>query len=194
LSRRECGACTLCCKLVPVVVLNKEAGQRCKHQSRKGCSVYKHLALISPECRIWNCQWLGDSEGSGLRRPDHCHYVVDVMPDFVGIEPHDGGAVITMPCRQVWIDPDYPDAHRDPALRRWAERQAVERGEVVMIRWATKEQPTLVLVAPVLSDDGEWHEIWSKKADASSRWKSPLKDMHARAERRRPQAKEKPAL
>ena len=38
---RQCGECTLCCKLLPVPPLNKLAGQKCKHQRfpHHGCAV-----------------------------------------------------------------------------------------------------------------------------------------------------------
>ena len=42
---RQCGDCTLCCRLLPVRSLNKGAGERCKHQSHaRGCKVYARLA------------------------------------------------------------------------------------------------------------------------------------------------------
>ena len=37
---RQCGSCTLCCKLIPVEELHKAAGQRCQHvRAGKGCSI-----------------------------------------------------------------------------------------------------------------------------------------------------------
>lgn len=65
---RQCGDCQLCCKLLPVQSLGKEAGQRCKHQRHsKGCAVYAQLERVSPECRLWNCRWLVENDTADLR-------------------------------------------------------------------------------------------------------------------------------
>jgi len=46
---RQCGGCTLCCKLLPVPPLEKLAGQRCQHQRHgKGCAVYETSAMPAP--------------------------------------------------------------------------------------------------------------------------------------------------
>ena len=41
---RECGACTLCCKVFDVPVLEKPAGQWCKHcLPGRGCGIHGPL-------------------------------------------------------------------------------------------------------------------------------------------------------
>ena len=120
---RHCGSCTLCCRLLPVERnLAKPAGERCRYQCSKGCRVYADLARVSPSCREWSCRWLVDPRCTGMRRPDRVHYVVDIVPDFIGIQRPEGGEVISVPVIQIWCDPDYPDAHRDPGLRAYIAR------------------------------------------------------------------------
>lgn len=119
---RRCGDCTLCCKLLPAPELEKPAGARCSHQRHgKGCAVYARRPW---SCATWTCRWLAGDDTSDLSRPDRVHYVIDVMPDFVRVGP-DSQAV---PVVQVWIDPDYPDAHRDPRLRAYLARRGTRRG------------------------------------------------------------------
>jgi hypothetical protein len=141
---------------LPVPPLGKLAGQRCQHQRHhKGCAVYQ-TRRMPPDCAVWNCRWLVNDDAAELSRPDRSHYVIDVMPDFVTLQNNDSGEQQHLQVVQIWIDPDYPDAHRDPALRRWLERQG-ERGIAALIRF--NERDAVTLFPPQLSADGEWHEV-----------------------------------
>jgi hypothetical protein len=152
--QRQCGDCQLCCKLLPVAdaVLTKAAGSRCHHQAHHvGCRVYGGAAMPS-SCRLWNCAWLVDDDAAGLRRPDRSHYVIDVSPDFVTLQPNDGGPASQMPVLQIWIDPNHPDAHRDPALRDMLDRQHV----AALVR--SNSSDAFLLVPPSVAADSQWHE------------------------------------
>lgn len=153
---RQCGDCQLCCKLLPVPPLGKVAGQKCKHQSHaKGCAIHARLARLVPECSVWNCRWLVENDTADLRRPDRSHYVLDIMPDFVTLRDDETGKVQHIQTVQIWVDPKFPDAHRDPALRAYLERRA-EENIVGLIRWGETEG--MAIFPPGLSSDGEWHE------------------------------------
>lgn len=153
-NERRCGDCQLCCRLLPMKAgsdrklraetitklielgmldaetrvmhdFNKPAGERCPHQRHgKGCMVYSQRPF---GCRFWNCRWLVNDDTADLSRPDRSHYVIDISPDFVKLN---GEAV---PVIQVWIDPQYPNAHRDPKLRAYLERRGHE-GYAALIR------------------------------------------------------------
>lgn len=153
MTRRVCGGCTLCCKLVPVATLGKGAGERCQHQTWGGCRVYRRLWEVAPECRLWSCAWLSDPDAGKLRRPDRARYVIDIMPDSIGaIEA--GGRTIDVPVMQVWADPDHPDAWReDPALRAFMTRRA-EAGQATLIRYGNA-RGVFVCPPPLAA---EWHE------------------------------------
>lgn len=161
---RTCGTCTLCCKLVPVAELAKPAGQRCRHQiTHKGCRVYNQSGMPT-SCRIWSCVWLvgAGADALDLRRPDRTHYVIDITPDYVTIRDDTGvEPPRTVPVIQIWIDPDYPDAHRDPALRVWLARRG-EQGIAALIRFDSSRAMTLF--PPALASDGQWHECESNHA------------------------------
>lgn len=147
---RKCGECTLCCKLLAVKSIGKETGKRCVHQRHgKGCSIY---AERPTECRIWHCRWLAGFGTEDMRRPDRSHYVLDPMPDVItvtgpGDEPPSEHQVL-----QVWLDPAYPDAHRDPELRRYLDSNEA----MALVR--TSELDAFLLVPPSVAPDGEWHE------------------------------------
>lgn len=180
---RQCGDCQLCCKLLPMSAASsapqtlalmvergmmpaavaktmtpdfyKPAGERCPHQRHhKGCMIYGRRPF---GCRMWSCRWLTGDDTAELRRPDHSHYVVDIAPDFVRIDPTGGNNhSVTVPVVQVWIDSGYPDAHTDPALRAFLLRRAQQERMAALIRLSSSD--AFLLTAPPLSDDGRWHE------------------------------------
>lgn len=155
--KRQCGDCQLCCKLLPVPPLGKKAGQRCRHQSfAKGCKVY-HKPGMPPECALWNCRWLVNDDTAELARPDRSHYVLDLIPDYVTVR-EDNGKAQHIQVVQIWCDPKYPEAHRDPALRRYLLRRA-EQGIAALVRFSSRE--AISVFAPPFSTDNEWHEVQS---------------------------------
>lgn len=157
-SLRGCGECTLCCKLLPVRSLQKPANTKCKHQSRKGCAVYRQ-PWMPPECALWSCRWLSEPEATaGLSRPDRSRYVVDTMPDFITLRENASGAVQKFEVVQVWCDPAHREAHRDPALRAYLAKIAEEDGVGAIVRYGA-EGDSFVLFAPALAGDGQWHEV-----------------------------------
>ena len=156
IAMRECGDCQLCCKLLPVPPLNKGAGERCQHQKfGKGCAVYRKPGMPL-DCALWNCRWLVNDDTAELSRPDRSHVVIDIMPDFISIRNDDSGEIQKIQVAQVWIDPKYPDAHRDPALRAWVARRAAQ-GIATMVRFNAKD--AITIFAPPLTPDDAWHEI-----------------------------------
>jgi len=153
---RQCGDCQLCCRLLPVRPLDKGANETCKFQKfHKGCTVH-HTRAMPPECGLWNCRWLINDDAADLSRPDRAHLVIDLMPDFIRAVPNDGGPAQNVEVVQIWIDPKYPDAHRDPALRAWIFRRAQD-GIAALIRFDARR--ALTLIAPPLHADGAWVEI-----------------------------------
>jgi hypothetical protein len=135
---------------LPVLELAKGHNTRCQHQSFKGCAVY-HKAGFPPECAVWNCRWLVDPDTAGMHRPDRVHYVVDVMPDLVRAVNNETGEANEEPVIQVWIDPAYPDAWRDPALLAYADAQR----QPLLIRYSPERA---VFAAPPsrVEGGGQW--------------------------------------
>lgn len=160
---RQCGDCQLCCRLLPMqdnepwrdgVPINKPAGVRCPHQKfGTGCAIYAKRPFC---CQTWNCRWLVNDDADELSRPDRAHYVIDVMPDFITTLDNETGEKNNIQVVQIWIDPKHPEAHRDPALRRWMFRRAQE-GKAALVRFNSKDG--LVIFAPPFDKAGQWHEF-----------------------------------
>src|SRR5260370_35340311 len=73
------------------------------------------------------------------------------MREFVDAVPTDGPPAQTHEVIVVWIDPKYPDAHREPMFRRYLERQ----GKPALIRF--NERDGLVLAPPSVTGAG-WEQ------------------------------------
>lgn len=146
---RKCGTCTLCCTLVPVLEIKKAANTRCQHQFSGGCRVYADRPL---SCFAWNCSWLVDESTSQLRRPDRTHYVIDSVPDQVVVQDQMMMKETVMEVTVIWCHPDYPLAHRDPALRQWIQ----DRQCLVLVRHGNRSATSLI--PPSLTGAG-WMEF-----------------------------------
>ena len=147
---RSCGACTMCCTLVPVAELKKAANTRCEHQFSRGCRIYAKRPM---SCQIWNCAWLTDETTLHLRRPNHSRYVIDTVPDYPTAVDEVTGRTWRMEFTQIWVDPKMPDEWRkDRQLKEWinaSKRPAIfRRGNTSAIS----------LVPPSVSADGTWIE------------------------------------
>lgn len=153
---RVCGTCTLCCKVLPVPgpPLHKLAGVRCQHQrTGKGCAIYPTRPFA---CRVFACRWLADRETAGMPRPDRCHYVIDIKDDYVEWVDKESGERLRVGVVQVWVDPGFRDAHRDPALRAYLLRLAERYRCGAIVRYSSRE--AITVWAPPLTHDGQWHE------------------------------------
>ena len=148
-TRRQCGSCTLCCRLLPVRELGKLANQRCQHQRLTGCRVYHEPAKGFPLCcGLWSCRWLnGDAHEVG--RPDRVHYVIDCLPDKV-IQQLDDGREIEWSALQIWVDPMFRDAWKDPALAAYIDRKRMP----ALMRYSSSDAD--MLWPPSLMPNKEW--------------------------------------
>jgi hypothetical protein len=153
---RKCGSCTLCCTLLPVVSLDKGANTRCRHQSWKGCRIYPDRPF---ECRFFSCRWLIDESAGKMRRPDKTGYVIDPALDVAKADE------TVLPVIQIWIDPKREDAHEDPLLRAWLDRQGAEHGVYALLRWGSSE--AALLAPPSLTGAG-W--FMSERQPAQASW------------------------
>ena len=112
---RQCGDCTLCCKLIPVKELDKPRSVWCQHcEPGKGCMIYEKRP---EECRNWSCQWLYDGEMPEEIQPHKVKCVFDTLLDHVRVENNEWRPVF-----QLWVDPSYPAAYRQKRIRDQVER------------------------------------------------------------------------
>ena len=90
---RECGSCSLCCKVVGVEELGKPEGTWCQHckPGFHGCTIYKDR----PQgCRDFTCAWLESVNIPDFMAPILSHVVI--MGNLEG----DGIVALVDPARQ----------------------------------------------------------------------------------------------
>lgn len=127
---RECGSCTLCCKVYNVVELGKAAGKWCSHcKPGQGCTIHDNLPS---ECAAFNCLWKTMPAMSMQWKPDQSKMVLTFHPETNNI--------------QVVVDPGQPSAWiRQPyhaQLRALSKNNILKRQLVVVF---VNELATLIL-------------------------------------------------
>ncbi len=96
---RECGTCTLCCKVMGIVELEKPRSVWCDHaMPGRGCAIY---AQRPHSCSVFSCLWLLDETLGEEWKPEKSKLVI--VPD------NDTRAT------RVYVDAAAPDAwKREP--------------------------------------------------------------------------------
>jgi hypothetical protein len=122
MTKRECGECRMCCKLIAVRELNKPQGQWCQHTQvggAGGCGIFDQPERPKA-CHEFQCMWLQRSvEDGGLpddMRPDRSHAVLAPTLDGLDVVVH--------------LDRNRPDAHKTGPLRYWLGR--IERAGIAV--------------------------------------------------------------
>ncbi|HLH12849.1 MAG TPA: hypothetical protein VKV77_13360 [Methylovirgula sp.] len=77
-SERACGACSLCCKLLPIAELDKPHDRWCVHcRPGNGCTIYDSRPT---PCRNFACNWLADRAAGEHWYPLKSRMVVQITP------------------------------------------------------------------------------------------------------------------
>jgi Fe-S-cluster containining protein len=107
---RECGGCTLCCKVMGIQEgeFHKPKDEWCPHTKKgTGCGCY---STRPTKCRDFSCMWLTGQFGQTEHRPDKIHGVVIPTTDgrnWVIIEDpgYEGFArQVLKPAITLWLD------------------------------------------------------------------------------------------
>jgi len=100
---RECGTCTLCCKVMGIYALDKPRGRWCDHaMPGRGCAIYDDRPQ---ECRTFSCLWLLDDNLGPEWKPEKSKMVLTA----------DEASRRTM----VYVDASAPNAwQREPFQQR----------------------------------------------------------------------------
>lgn len=81
---KNCGECTLCCKLMAIEELSKPVGVWCEHcKVGSGCGIY---ADRPPSCQTFRCMWLDQEVWPDELRPDKSgvlFFIAEERPDQV---------------------------------------------------------------------------------------------------------------
>jgi hypothetical protein len=141
---RECGACSLCCKLPYVAELNKPIDTWCPHcqPGHGGCTIFQNRPT---SCRGFICGWLSGKLKIGDEWfPAHCKMIIARSPDK-------GFLII--------VDPAFPNAwRRDPYYR---QRLALAQQSFVKIRVGRRFIR--------LNADGSEQQWWRSQPDIEGR-------------------------
>jgi len=116
---KPCGACSMCCKVLRIKVLDKPAGEWCGHFSKGvGCGVH---GSSPAECRRFQCFWTLSAALGPEWRPDRSKLVL--WSDAPG-------RII------VDVDPAFSNAwRREPfygQLKLWSDRNRPMKQEVLV--------------------------------------------------------------
>ena len=95
---KDCGDCSLCCKLIEVKPLNKPADTWCEHCTKQSCAIWEKRPEI---CKTYNCLWRTTPEMTDDLQPSKCK---------VAFEVHEEGVAI------AHVDVDRPEAWRKPPV------------------------------------------------------------------------------
>jgi hypothetical protein len=126
---RQCGDCTLCCKVMAIEELAKPAGVWCSHcKPGHGCLIY---AGRPAECQNFSCLWLADDRLDERWRPNKSRLVLTTSED--GIE--------------VRCDPGFPDAWRKEPFRDQIRQWAIS-GETHDVTIVVITGERMILVTP----------------------------------------------
>ncbi|MDB5590450.1 hypothetical protein [Enterovirga sp.] len=117
---RECGTCTLCCKVYDVPSLLKPAGQWCRHcRPGRGCGIHE---TRPQHCRSFHCLWMTQGWLGPDWKPERAKMVLTIDPAtrFLLVQVDPGSA-------NAWrADPYYRQ------LKQWAAAAMPRRQHVVV--------------------------------------------------------------
>jgi hypothetical protein len=117
-AAKQCGDCSLCCKLLRIPELNKPKDEWCPNFAHRiGCRIY---ADRPPSCRDFSCRWLVDSTMGPEWKPSLCKMVLDAKPRLLVVH---ADPAVTKP----WRAEPYSST-----LKRLAA-QGLTRGTLVMV-------------------------------------------------------------
>jgi hypothetical protein len=118
---RDCGKCSLCCKVMGIGELNKPAATWCSHckPGKGGCTIY---ATRPSECANFNCLWLTSTEFDAAWYPPTAKMVVHLE--------NEGNRIA------VRVDTAFPMRWREEPyysrLKNWARYAVDHRSQVVV--------------------------------------------------------------
>ncbi len=117
---KECGTCTLCCKVYDIDDFEKKAGKLCHNvRSEGGCGVW---GLHPKTCQEFKCLWLRHDDMDGRWRPDVAGFVLRLEPNGTTLD--------------IDVDHDRPDAWRQEPyysqMKKWSEVMPRNEGLVVV--------------------------------------------------------------
>ena len=117
-AARQCGDCSLCCKVLGIPELQKPKDVWCPNfAAGTGCRIYPDRP---PSCHNFVCQWLTDLTMGPEWKPSVCKLVLDSKPRLLAVH---ADPAVSKPWR---VEP------YNSVLKRLAA-QGLTRGTIVMV-------------------------------------------------------------
>ena len=118
---RECGTCTLCCKVAAVEELSKPNGAWCHHCVKgQRCAIYD---ARPPSCRSFYCQWMIETGLGPEWKPERAKFAL--------VKTEAGRRLTAL------VDPGFPSAwRRSPYyenLKQWATLGAARLPQLYLV-------------------------------------------------------------
>ena len=117
---RQCGTCTLCCKVYHIPEINKVAGKWCQYcKPGSGCTIHE---TRPQQCRDFFCLWMTEATITPEWKPERSKMVLSIFPlnGFMYVQVDPG-------VPQAWRKQPYYDQ-----LHRWAEVN-LQKGRHVLV-------------------------------------------------------------
>jgi hypothetical protein len=128
-GERQCGDCSLCCKVLGIPELGKPKDVWCPNFAPgAGCRIYQDRP---PSCRNFTCRWLVDPDMGPEWKPNICKMVLDAKPRTLVVH-------VDPAANRPW--------HTEPyfsTLRRLAA-QGLARGAMLLV---VERRRTIVILA-----------------------------------------------
>jgi hypothetical protein len=148
---RDCGDCTLCCKVIHVETLKKPAGEWCKHcalgRTSGGCTIFGQPDRPY-ECGKFQCMWTRHYDWPDSMKPSKSRMVFERVDN----------RIILATC-----DTQMPDAWKSNVQTKRFIKKLVLGGNAVVIN-AWKEKHTL------LPKGMTNKQVWDKLQAEHDRW------------------------
>lgn len=132
---RSCGKCSMCCKLLYIIEMNKPANKWCEHckPGFGGCSIYETRPQI---CRSFACGWLMSPQVGDEWYPLQSHMILQYAPlnDIMTVT--------------VAVDPNWPGV--------WREYPYYQQLKLMAHRGLHVSKPEDILIVHVRCDRQVW--------------------------------------
>lgn len=167
-EEKQCGDCSLCCKLMAIPELNKPRDSWCDHVIKKhGCGIYE---TRPGACRAFQCLWLADPRLPAEWKPNKCKFLmVSKGQGELAVHPDVPGA---------WRSEPYQSGLR--AMARAGEAQGgliviIENGESTVlladrdVRLGALKEDERIVSGYVATPSGPRFEVKVMRADEAAR-------------------------
>jgi hypothetical protein len=145
---RECGTCSLCCRLLDVPEAGKAKNEWCPHcRPGRGCQIYDKRP---DSCRSYSCLWLIHSLFGEEWFPARSKIVIDMAPDEQHRLVDEEHSVVLL---RFHVDPQYPNRWKEEpyysAIKHLALRglrgELLPGGKQCLTHVIVKSRHTLIL-------------------------------------------------